>query len=107
MSFFDPVFDVFADLGDSIGDFAESDEGKLAAILAAAYLTGGTSLGATGAGAGTAGAGAAVAASVSAAARAAFLLGFFAMLVLKVKLCYYLRTLQQVEKFIERIGRGR
>lgn len=46
MSFFDPVFDVFADLGDSIGDFAESDEGKLAAILAAAYLTGGTSLGA-------------------------------------------------------------
>ena len=57
MSFLDPVFDVFADLGDSIGDFAESDEGKLAAILAAAYLTGGTSLGATGAGAGTAGAG--------------------------------------------------
>jgi hypothetical protein len=58
MSFLDPVFDVFADLGDSIGDFAESDEGKLAAILAAAYLTGGTSLGASGAGAGASGAGA-------------------------------------------------
>jgi len=67
MSFLDPVFDVFADLGDSIGDFAESDEGKLAAILAAAYLTGGTSLGATGAGAGTAGAGTAGAGTTASA----------------------------------------
>ena len=51
MSFLDPVFDVFADLGDSIGDFAESDVGKLALIAGAAYLTGGASLGASGAGA--------------------------------------------------------
>jgi hypothetical protein len=57
MSFLDPVFDVFADLGDSIGDFAESDAGKLAMIAAAAYLTGGASLGAEGAAAGAAGAG--------------------------------------------------
>lgn len=59
MSFFDPILDAFAGLGDSVSDFAESDEGKLAAIIAAAYLSGGTSLGASGAGAGagTAGAG--------------------------------------------------
>jgi hypothetical protein len=57
MSFLDPFLDAFSDIGDSVGDFAESDEGKLAMILAAAYLTGGTSLGASGAGAGTAGAG--------------------------------------------------
>jgi hypothetical protein len=57
MSFLDPFFDAFSDLGDSIGDFAESDAGKLAMLAAAAYLTGGASLGA---GAGTAGAGVAV-----------------------------------------------
>jgi hypothetical protein len=67
MSFLDPVFDVFADLGDSIGDFAESDAGKLAMIAAAAYLTGGASLGASGAGAGAAGAGTAGAAGAGAA----------------------------------------
>jgi hypothetical protein len=49
MSFLDPVFDVFADLGDSIGDFAESDVGKAALIAGAAYLTGGASLGGEGA----------------------------------------------------------
>jgi hypothetical protein len=56
MSFLDPFLDAFSDIGDSVGDFAETDEGKLAMILAAAYLTGGTSLGASGAGAGTSGA---------------------------------------------------
>lgn len=50
MSFFDPVFDAFSGLGDSIGDFAESDAGKLALLAGAAYLTGGASLGAEGAG---------------------------------------------------------
>ena len=51
MSFFDPFLDAFSNLGDSVSDFAESDEGKLAMIAAAAALTGGTSLGAEGVGA--------------------------------------------------------
>jgi hypothetical protein len=46
MSFFDPVLDAFANLGDSVADFAETDAGKAAMIAAAAYLSGGTSLGA-------------------------------------------------------------
>jgi hypothetical protein len=71
MSFLDPVFDVFADLGDSIGDFAESDAGKLAMIAAAAYLTGGASLGAEGAAAGAAGAGTAGAGTTASAIGAA------------------------------------
>jgi hypothetical protein len=77
MSFLDPVFDVFADLGDSIGDFAESDVGKLALIAGAAWLTGGASLGASGAGAagagtaGAAGAGAGVAGASTAGTTAA------------------------------------
>jgi hypothetical protein len=61
MSFFDPFLDAFSDIGDSVSDFAESDEGKLAMLIAAAYLTGGTSLGAEGtavAGEGAASAGA-------------------------------------------------
>lgn len=44
MSFLDPFLDAFSNIGDSIGDFAESDVGKAALIAGAAYLTGGASL---------------------------------------------------------------